>query len=70
MSIRAEFTNIFNRTEPPNPTATNALATQTRNATTGLTTGGFGFINVLSAPVAATGILVPRQGTIVGRFTF
>ena len=29
LQIRAEFTNIFNRTETNNPTATNALATQT-----------------------------------------
>ena len=29
VQIRAEFTNIFNRTEMNNPTATNPLATQT-----------------------------------------
>ena len=32
LQIRAEFTNIFNRTEAPSPTSTNALATQTLNA--------------------------------------
>jgi hypothetical protein len=42
LSIRAEFTNIFNRTEQGNPTSTNALATQGRNPA-GQTTGSFGF---------------------------
>ena len=51
---------MFNRTEPNNPTATNALATQTRNAA-GLTTAGFGYINT-----ATTG--TPRQGQLVARF--
>jgi len=63
LHIRAEFTNIFNRTEPNNPTATNALATQTRNAA-GQTTGGFGYINV------GTVFASPRAGTIVARITF
>ena len=62
LQIRAEFTNAFNRTEPNNPTATNALATQTRNAA-GQTTAGFGFITP-----ATTG--APRQGQFVARFQF
>ena len=45
--IRAEFSNIFNRTEMANPTSTNVPATQTRNAA-GKTTAGFGFINTTS----------------------
>jgi hypothetical protein len=62
LQIRAEFTNAFNRTEPNNPTATNALATQTKN-NAGQTTAGFGFINT-----ATTG--APRQGQFVARFQF
>jgi hypothetical protein len=63
LQIRAEFTNIFNRTEPNNPTSTNALATQTRNAA-GQTTAGFGFINT------GTVALQPRNGQLIARFQF
>ena len=65
LSLRAEFTNIFNRANVPNPTSVNALAKQTVNTTTGTGTAGFGWINTQT--VSATS---PRQGTIVGRFTF
>jgi hypothetical protein len=61
--IRAEFTNIFNRTEPNNPTAGNALASQTRN-NLGQTTAGFGYINVGTVAVA------PRSGQLIARFQF
>jgi hypothetical protein len=57
VNLRAEFTNVFNRTEMNNPTVSNALATQTA-------TGGFGFINT------GTTFSSPRQGTIVARFLF
>jgi hypothetical protein len=63
LQIRAEFTNIFNRTQPNNPTSNNALATQTRN-TLGQTTAGFGYVN--TATVAGS----PRQGQLVARFQF
>jgi hypothetical protein len=63
LQIRAEFTNIFNRTQVNDPTSTNALATQTRNAA-GQTTAGFGWIN------NGTVFSPPRQGTLVARFTF
>ncbi|HEY6340165.1 MAG TPA: carboxypeptidase-like regulatory domain-containing protein [Bryobacteraceae bacterium] len=63
IQIRAEFTNIFNRTEENNPTSTNALATQTVNAA-GQTTAGFGFIN------NGTTFSAPRQGQLVARFQF
>jgi len=63
LSIRAEFTNIFNRTEMANPTSTNILATQTRNAA-GQTTAGFGWINTSSV------FTQPRQGDIIARFRF
>lgn len=63
IQVRAEFSNIFNRTFLNNPTSNNALAAQTRNAA-GLTTAGFGFINTgtVQSP--------PRNGTLVARFTF
>jgi len=63
LQVRAEFTNAFNRTEPANPTVTNALATQTRNAA-GQTTAGFGYIST------ATTFAPPRQGQLVARFQF
>ena len=42
LNLRAEFTNIFNRANIPNPTSVNALAKQTVNTTTGTGTAGFG----------------------------
>jgi hypothetical protein len=63
LQVRAEFTNIFNRTEMNNPTATNALATQSRNAA-GQNTAGFGYVST------ATTFSAPRQGQLVARFTF
>jgi hypothetical protein len=63
LQIRAEFTNIFNRTQMNNPTVTNPLATQTVNAA-GQTTAGFGYVNVGSTFSA------PRQGQLVARFQF
>ena len=66
LSIRAEFTNIFNRTVFPAPTSTNALAPQTRvnnNDPNSPTTGGFGWLNTAGAGTA-------RQGQIVARFRF
>jgi hypothetical protein len=63
LAIRAEFFNVFNRTEINNPTSTNALATQTRNAA-GVPTGGFGYINPGSL------YSNPRTGQLVARFQF
>jgi len=63
LNLRAEFSNIFNRTEVNNPTSSNALLTQARGAK-GNTTGGFGYINT------STTYALPRQGTIVARFIF
>ncbi len=63
LQIRAEFTNIFNRTEVNNPTATNAFASQTTNKA-GQATAGFGWINT------STTFATPRQGTLVARITF
>ncbi len=63
VNLRAEFTNIFNRTEQSNPTATNAAAATTKS-NTGVVTGGFGYIST------GTVFSLPRQGTIVARITF
>jgi hypothetical protein len=63
LQIRAEFTNIFNRTEVNNPSSTNAASTPLQN-TAGLYTSGFGWVN--TATVASP----PRQGQLVARFQF
>jgi len=62
LSIRADFRNIFNRTTWTVSTTGNATALQTRNATTGTTTSGFGYINTLGGS--------PRSGLIVARVSF
>ncbi len=70
VNIRIEFSNVFNRAQIPNPTSTNALATQTKNAA-GVPTAGFGFINTAAvAATTTTGTPSSRQGTVVARFTF
>jgi hypothetical protein len=66
LNLRVEFTNIFNRLYLADPTATAYGATQTKNATTGQPTGGFGWINTLSTTTANN----VRMGQIVGRFSF
>jgi hypothetical protein len=69
LSIRAEFTNIFNRTVFPSGTglsSTNALQNQTRvnnSDPNSPATGGFGWLNTTLAGT-------PRQGQIVARFRF
>ena len=80
LMIRAEFTNIFNRTGLNVPTATNPFATPTTDKVTGFTTGGFGYISPAAVggsntnPAAATAATFPtpppRQGTIVARIQF
>jgi hypothetical protein len=77
--LRAEFTNIFNRTGVNVPSATNPFATQTRDPN-GFTTAGFGYIspapiggnNTSPAAAGAASFATPspRQGTIVARFQF
>jgi hypothetical protein len=67
-SIRIEFTNLFNRTEMNDPSATNPQLAQTRvnnNDPHSQTTAGFGFINTIGTTFGA-----PRQGQIVARFQF
>jgi hypothetical protein len=80
LSLRMEFSNIFNRTFMNTPTSTNPNATTTCVLNTGATasgascgspdtlrnlSAGFGFINSSSVPVPG-----PRTGTAVIRFTF
>ncbi len=80
LSLRAEFSNIFNRTFLNDPSSTNpttattcllnsgASATGTACGSAGNLrnlTAGFGFINPNSVPVPG-----PRNGTIVARFSF
>ena len=77
--IRAEFVNIFNRTQIGNPSTTNPLAAPTKNGA-GQYTGGFGVINLVLANGATpsftqNGIVgqlyqQPRTGTLIARFTF
>jgi hypothetical protein len=63
LSIRMELMNAFNRVRIPNPSATNATASQVYNASTGNTQSGFGYINPLPAGAQ-------RTGQLVARFTF
>jgi len=62
LSIRGEFFNVFNRTILPAPGVGSPTASTTRDSL-GRITGGFGFINPNN-----TG--QPRNGQLVGRFTF
>jgi hypothetical protein len=85
LSVRAEFSNIFNRTQIGNPITTNPLtASGTPSPLTrdnqARYTGGFGVINDVVAvggipSGTANGTVgqlysLPRQGTIVARITF
>lgn len=68
VSLRVEFTNLLNRTEMNDPTATNPQLAQTRVNTAdskSQTVSGFGFINALGTTFSA-----PRQGQIIARFQF
>ena len=61
--IRAEFTNIFNRTFLSTPTATNPVANTTPNGFGGF--NGFGYINTINGAGSS-----PRSGQIIARFQF
>ena len=63
LTIRAEFSNIFNRTEPGNPSGLTYTATPSKDAQ-GRQTAGFGFMNY------TTPFSDPRTGQLVGRFQF
>jgi hypothetical protein len=61
--LRAEFFNIFNRTELNNPDSTNALLPPVTNSA-GIPTSGFGRVNPASV------FAPPRSGQLLGRFEF
>lgn len=80
LQLRAEFVNIFNRTQIGNPSTTAPGAAASHNAY-GQYTAGFGVINLAvagaqTAPTATLNALVgqlyqlPRTGTLIARFTF
>jgi hypothetical protein len=76
-SLRIEFTNVFNRGfwgDPTGTALTNAKLPQqyfTTGAATGNTSAGFGRL-ITTAPTqfGSAANLLPRQGVLVGRFTF
>jgi hypothetical protein len=63
-NIRAEFTNIFNRTRLPQPAVTGFQAPPVISPLTGLYTSGFGTV------VPTGGTAGARSGTIIGRLQF
>ena len=79
LQIRAEFVNIFNRTQIGNPITSNPLGAPIKNQA-GQYTGGFGVINdvvaVGATPSYTQNAVVgqlyqqPRTGTLIARFTF
>ena len=75
LSVRAEFTNIFNRTQLVTPTNTTPQTAPTCYGPTGAVgacsageayASGFGWVNTGTS----SGANLPRQGQLVGRFTF
>jgi hypothetical protein len=78
--LRAEFTNIFNRTGVNVPSVGNPFSAQTTDPATGFTTGGFGYIspaavggsntNPAAAGTASFATPSPRSATIVARVQF
>ncbi len=73
-NLRMEFTNVFNRSYWGDPANTNAALPQvyfTGGATKGNTSSGFGRLVTTNATVFGNAAnLLPRQGVIVGRFSF
>jgi hypothetical protein len=79
LSIRAEFTNVFNRTQIGNPSTSAPGSAPSKNAA-GQYTGGFGVINLVVGPntqpsYTQNGVVgqlyqLPRSGTLIARFTF
>lgn len=62
LQLRIELNNVFNRVPMSNPSATNALQSQIKNAA-GRPTSGFGYINSATASGS-------RNGQLVARFSF
>ena len=80
LSLRAEFTNIFNRLQIGSPSTTSPQTAPSKNAQ-GQYTNGFGVINLaVSGPNIAPTVTqnatigalyqLPRSGTIIARITF
>ncbi|HEY7334534.1 MAG TPA: TonB-dependent receptor [Bryobacteraceae bacterium] len=80
LQIRAEFTNIFNRTQIGNPSTTAPGTAPSRN-TYGQYSAGFGVVNLtVSGPQTAPSYTqnavvgqlyeLPRSGTLIARFSF
>jgi hypothetical protein len=73
INLRMEFTNIFNRaywSDPSGASLTNATLKPTTNQF-GNYTAGFGFMTTTGVTAfGTTANLLPRQGVLVGRFTF
>ncbi len=80
LQIRAEFSNILNRTQIGNPSTTAPAAAPSKNPA-GQYTGGFGTINLVvpgarQAPTYTQNAVVgqlyslPRTGTLIARFSF
>ena len=71
LQIRAEFTNIFNRTLIPSPATNVAPQNALTKNNLGQYTGGFGVINATAAiNTVPTLNGAPRSGTLIARFTF
>lgn len=64
LMVRAEWYNVFNRLQLPQPVTTGFTANPTQ--ANGVYTGGFGTIN----PTAGNGVTGMRNGTLIGRLTF
>jgi hypothetical protein len=75
LSVRADFTNIFNRTLMVDPVTSNPTSPASKNSS-GQYTDGFGVVREIFAlrafPASSntTASQLPRQGTIVARVTF
>jgi hypothetical protein len=69
LNIRMEFSNVFNRAFWNNPTFANATAPQQR-LPNGNTASGFGFLNTTTFSASTGPNILPRQGTLIARFTF
>jgi hypothetical protein len=71
LQIRAEFTNIFNRTFLPNPITSVAPQVALTKNNLGQYTNGFGVMNVTAAVNTVPTLNgASRAGTLIARFTF
>ena len=72
--VRAEFTNALNRTFLGNPVTNAAPQNAVGRNNLGQINSGFGTINatapVNGAPTLGGNLSLPRQGTLIARFTF